>query len=1029
MIQNIKMISVLVFLCAAFFANAQTQGKIYKGKVTDGKNEALTGVTVIVSGSNRGTITDLNGGFNVEARIGEKLQFSYIGFENKTITLDNQTTLSIQLTESDLSLAEIVVVGYGNVKKADLTGSVASVKASDLTKSATASVGNMLRGKAAGLNITQNSAKPGGGLNISIRGQKSPLIIIDGIMQSSFSKLSSNSIYDGGSNESKLIGLNPEDIESIDVLKDASSTAIYGADAAGGVIIITTKKGKMEANAKVDVSYSGSTSLQYLSDFPEFLTAKDFMIEQNKVFYEIDNSVGKLSKHSQDRIDNFVGKGTSWIDEVTRVGVVNDHNISVRSGTANSQYLASLSYFDNQGVAKNNSFNRITGRINLEQKFNNWLTAGINSSYASIKYQDVPLGDSRHEKSALIYSAMTFNPLVSVYDANGNFNENPDRPIYSNPVSLLDITDETVSKNLFANVYLNIKINKNLSVRATAGIDDKSVQTNQYIPRTTKAGAERNGIASKNNGVSQMLTANVVTNYSKKFADIHEFSLMAGSEYRKSLWDGTFLTASNFPTDGALWNNLQSNEQEKPYVSSYKGSSQYLSFFSRLNYTLQNKYILTANFRLDGSSNFGTDNQYAPFGGVSAGWKIAEEGFIKDNADWIDILKLRAGWGQVGNAGNLTGIYSYYSIWPGAYAFNGQMMNGANLAKIGNPDLKWQTVTDYNLGLDFGFAKNRISGSIDVYQRIEDDIILSKPLMSYNQIKSIDFNSGEKWSTKGIDVVLNTVNISSKAFTWKTDINLSFYRTWTIERDKDFNPDIYQLTPERWGDIWAYKSVGLVGENESVSYMPTAKAGNIKYADIDGYVRDDAGNRMKDENGRYMYTGAPDGILDNADLYVAGNTTPIPFGFNNSLTYKNWDLNIYFYGSLNGFKRNELSEMSVAGITDMTYGLNALATVKNRWSPDNPSGTMPSVSNGTSGIGTAAGDFFYEKAWYARLDNISLGYTFKSKQKDAAKIRIFASARNMLVLTPYNGMDPETGNGIGAYPNQKTFVLGLNLNL
>lgn len=1028
MIHKLKLITVLVLLSIAFFANAQTQSELFKGKVTDSKNEALTGVTVVVSGSNRGTMTDVNGTFKIEARIGERLQLSFVGYENKTIVLTNQTFLNIQLLESDLSLSEVVVVGYGNVKKADLTGSVASVKARDLNKGATASVGTMLRGKAAGLNITQNSAKPGGGLNISIRGQKSPLIIVDGIMQSNFSKLSSNSIYDGGENDTKLIGLNPEDIESVDVLKDASSTAIYGADAAGGVIIITTKKGKMEANAKVDVSYTGSTSLQYLSDFPRFLTGKEFMIEQNKVFFELDNSVGNYSKHSQDRIDNFVGTGTRWIDEVTRVGMVNDHNISVRSGTANSQYLASLSYFDNQGVAKNNSFNRMTGRINLEQKFSDRITAGINSSFASMKYRDVPLGESRHEKSALIYSAMTFNPLVPIYDANGNYNENPDRPIYSNPVSLLEIKDETINKNLIANIYLNVKISKDLSLRATAGIDDKSVNTNQYIPRTTKAGAVRNGVASKNNGGNQMLTANILANYSKKIAEVHEFSLMAGSEYRKSIWEGTYITASNFPTDGPMWNNLQSNEQEKPYVSSYKGSSEYLSFFSRLNYTLQNKYILTANFRLDGSSNFGTDNQYAPFGGLSVGWKMAEEDFIKDNADWIDVLKLRAGWGQVGNAGNLTGIYSYYSISPGAYAFNGQMMNGANLAKIGNKDLKWQTVTDYNIGLDFGFLKNRINGSIDVYQRIEDDIILSKSLMSYNQIKSIDYNSGEKWSTKGVDLVLNSVNMNSKDFSWKTDVNFSFYRTWTIARDKDFNPDIHQVTPERWGDVWVYKNVGLVGENETVSYMPTAKPGNIKYADLNGYVRDGAGNRMKDVNGRYQYSGSPDGMLDNADLYVAGNSTPIPFGLNNSFTYKNWDLNIYFYGSLNGLKRNRLKELSVAGITDITSGLNALASVKERWSPDNLTGTMPSVSNGTSGVGTDAGDFFYENAWYARLDNVSLGYTFHTKQKNPAKIRVFASARNIMVLTPYNGMDPETGDGIGAYPNQKTFILGLNLN-
>lgn len=1027
--KQLKFISIFLLLCVALASNAQSQNRVIKGRVTDGRNEALVGVSVTIEGSTKGTITDINGIYNIETSTGETLKFSYIGYESKTVKVDRQVQIDIQLAETNVALSELVVVGYGNVKKADLTGSIASVKSSELIKSASASVGNMLRGKAAGLNITQTSAKPGGGLNISIRGKNTPLIIVDGIMQTNFSKLSANSVFDGGSNEARLIGLNPEDIETIDILKDASSTAIYGADAAGGVIIITTKKGKMEAGAKVDVSYSGSTSLQYLSDFPEFLTAKEFMTEQNKVLFEIDNSVGKMSRHSQERIDNFVGTGTRWIDEVTRTGMVNDHNISVRSGTANSQYMASLSYFDNQGVAKNNAFNRVTGRINLEQKFNSWLTAGLNTSYATIRYKDVPIGDRRHGESALIYSAMTFNPLVSVYDANGKYNDNPDRPIYPNPVSILEIKDETNNTNLIANLYFNLKLTDYFNIRTTVGIDDKTVNTNQYVPKTTKIGAEKNGIASKNNGNTKMVTGNIIANYNRIFDDMHEIGVMMGSEYRKNSWEGTYLTASNFPTDNALWNNLQSSEQEKPYISSYKGSNQYLSVFSRINYTLLNKYLITANLRIDGSSNFGSANQYAPFGGVSVGWKLAEESFIKDNVQGIDILKLRAGWGQVGNAGNLTGIYSYYSIWPGAYAFNGQMTNGAIFAKIGNPDLKWQTVTDLNAGLDFGFFKNRIGGSVDVYQRMETDIILSKPLMSYHQVKSIDYNSGEKWRTRGIDLIINTVNISTRKFNWKTDFNFSFYRTYTVARDKDFNPDIYQITPERWGDVWVYKNEGLVGLNETVGHMPTARPGNIKYADRDGYKRDDAGNRIKDENGRYMYTGSPDGLLDNADLYVAGNSTPVPFGFNNTFSYNNWDLNVYVYGSMNGFKRNELSELSVAGIADITYGLNALVTIKDRWSPDNTTGTMPSVTNGNSGVATASGDFFYEKAWFARLDNLSLGYTFKLKQHNSTTLRLYAAARNVFVVTPYKGMDPETGNGIGAYPNQRTFTFGLNLNL
>ena len=303
--------------------------------------------------------------------------------------------------------------------------------------------------------------------------------------------------------------------------------------------------------------------------------------------------------------------------------------------------------------------------------------------------------------------------------------------------------------------------------------------------------------------------------------------------------------------------------------------------------------------------------------------------------------------------------------------------------------------------------------------------------MSYNEITTIDYNSAEKWRTRGIDFTLNTVNIETPDFSWNTDLTISYYEIYTIARDQDFNPDIYQSEVERWGNVWLYRSVGLIAAGETVPWMPAGQAGNIKYADLNGYVVDGDGNRVRDENGHYQYSGEPDGKLDNADLYLAGNTTPIPFGFNNTFRYKKWDLSAYIYGSLNGFKRNELLELCSSGITDMTYGLNALAAVKNRWSPDNPTGTLPSVSNATSGVSTGAGDFYFEDAWYARLDNLSLGYTFSGPRlsKFCNSIKISAGVKNLLVLTPYGGMDPETGNGIGAYPNQRTYVFGLNIKL
>jgi TonB-linked SusC/RagA family outer membrane protein len=1007
---------------------AQTNAQGISGKVLDKNGEALIGVGISVRGTDKGTITDMDGHFYLpEVEKDAPLVFSYIGYKKQEINIGSETFLTVIMQDDTQLLDELIVVGYGTAKRSDISGAVSSVKIDDLPATASASISTMLRGRAAGLQITQNSATPGGSLNFMIRGsvaRTSPLIVIDGVPQVKFADPGSGTVYAGAKKEGELIGVNPGDIETIDILKDASAAAIYGSDAAGGVILITTKKGKA---GKADITYNGSVAIQYLSDLPNFMNAKDFMIEQNKVFDELGRSAEK--KHSQDKIDNFVGNGTNWMDEVTRLGVVNNHNLSVTSGSETLQVLTSLSYFNHDGVAKNNSMNRITGRLNVDQKLNNRLTTGIYTTYAQVKYKDVPLGDNRQEKSALIYSAMTFNPTVPVYDANGKFSNNPDHDIYPNPVSLLDITDQTQNNNFFASAYLEAKPVKDLSIRLTAGIDRKEVEFNQYIPTTTKTGYSLDGQASKSESKDWMLMTSLIANYNKNFVKRHNLGLMAGVEYKKQYWDGMGITASDFPYDGALMNNLGSSEQEKPDIRSYKGSKEMASFISRLNYSLDNKYSATFNLRVDGSSNFSPKHQYGVFPGGSIGWRLSEENFFREKADWFNNMKLRFGIGQTGNAGSLTGIVPYYSIWNNAYAFDGSMSNAAVLANIGNENLKWETLTDYNLGIDFGFIRNRISGTIDLYQRRCKDVIMQKNLMSYNEVKTIDYNSAVQYQSRGIDFNISTVNFDLKNFGWTTNINLSCYVTRTIKRDPDFIPAIWQPYVETWGNEYKYLSGGLIQSQEIVPHMGAAGPGSIKYLDLNGYVLDENGEKKRDKEGRYIYSGSPDGILDEADLYKIGNSTPIPFSINNTFRYKNWDLNIYLYGSLRGLKVNDIYTQSVGGLRDITSGLNALELIKERWSFANRGGTMPGVNNVESGVRIDDGNFFYESAWYMRLDNISFGYNIPPKKinKFCSFIHAYVAVRNLYVFTPYKGMDPETGNGIGAYPNQRSFAVGLDI--
>ena len=1022
-----RFISTITFLC--FIVTAMVAQTItLKGTVKDETGEGAIGATVMAEGTSNGTVTDLDGNFELkDVNIGQNIIVTYVGYESLTVKVTGAGHLDITLKPDNAVLDEVVVVGYGSQKKSNISGAVSTVKADELPKAASGSLGEMLRGRSSGMNITSNSASPGSSLNISIRGGLSgqkPLIVIDGVPQLQSGASGSGTVYSGSDHDNGMINLNPDDIETINILKDASAAAIYGSDASGGVILITTKRGKTGAP---EISYSGSVAMQMIKDKPDFMNARDFMTEMNKVYDELGR--GDEKKYKQGQIDNFVGNGTDWMDEVTRTGIVNEHNLSISAGGEKTKYLMSFGLYDHQGIAKNNSMTRITGRVNIDQEFTKKLKGGLNTSFAQIKYNDVPLGDGRNENAALIYSAMSYNPTVSVYDENGKYADNPIRPnINPNPVSLLEITDNTLSRDLFLSGYLEYKPWQDLTIRATAGVDMKDNQHDQYIPITTIKGFNANGIGSKQNAKAQMNLVNVIATYAKTFADKHDLSVMGGWEYKKQSWNGMGIVAQNFPYDGALMNNLGISEQENPNIWSSKGTNEMASFIGRVNYTFLQRYIATLNLRVDGSSNFSEKHQWGTFPGISLAWRINEENFMK-NVSWLSNLKLRAGYGQTGNAGNLTGINTFYSVSRGTYVMDNSLVNGIALSKLGNPNLKWETLTDINIGLDFGLFRGRITGNIDLYQRTRKDVIMTKSLMSYQEINTIDYNSAAQYRSTGVDFNISTVNFDTKTFGWNTDINISYYRNKTIKRDPDFIPEPYQEYKETWGDLYLYRTNGLVQPGQTYAHLPSSTAGAINYVDSYSYQLDSNGERMRDAEGRYIRVAGADGQLDAADLVFFHNSTPIPFSINNTFRWKQWDANIYLYGSLNGWKLNDVKYQSVYGIQDLTYGVNALSDVKNRWSYENPTGNLPGVSEANSGVNPSSSDFFFEKAWYLRLDNVSIGYNFKpewfgNKIKSA---RAYVAGRNLYVFTPYGGMDPETGNGIGAYPNQWSLAFGLSL--
>lgn len=995
------------------------------GLVLDETGEPVIGASILIEGTTTGTITDLDGNFTIDASDGQMLVISYMGYATQTVAAKNN--LKVTLLPDTKVIEEVVVIGYGASKKSNISGSVEMVKADDLPKAASASVGEMLRGRTSGMFIQSNSASPGASQSITIRGGLSgqkPLVVIDGVPQLQSSGLSSGTGYSGSDKDNSLINISPDDIESINILKDASAASIYGSDASGGVILITTKRGKQ---GKPEVSYSGSVAFQTMKDKPEFLDAKGFMTEQNKVFDELGRADEQF--YTQEQIDNYVGKGTDWMKKVTRMGLVNEHNLSVNGGSENTKYLFSVGIYDHKGIAKNNDMQRITGRVNLDQNFGKYVRAGINTSFTSLKYNDVPLGDARQSDAALIYSAMTFNPTVPVYNLDGTYADNPNRPnIYPNPVSLLDITDQSYSRDVFLTGYLEIKPIQDLTIRATGGIDMKFAGADQYIPTTTLKGASVNGQASKQTSNNKLGIINATATYAHNWNGEHDLSVMAGWEWKKNMWDGHGVVTSDFPTDNALMNNIGTAEMENPNIWSSKGSSQMASFIGRASYTALNRYIVTFNIRVDGSSNFSPQHQWGAFPGVSAAWRISEEPWMQ-KATWLSELKLRGGYGQTGNAGSLTGIRTIYGISRGSYVFDGTLSNGINLSKLGNPDLKWETLSDANIAIDFGFFKGRLTGTLEFYQRDRTDVIMSKSLMSYNEINSIDYNSQAAYRSRGVELTLHTVNVDTKLFGWTSDICFSYYRNRTVSRDPDFLPAPYQDFVEDWGNVYGYKTDGLVQPGQDYPHLPNSKPGSINYLDINGFEYEDDGKTIRrDAEGRYVLSGKPDGKLDQADIVKLGNNTPIPFSFNNTFRIWDFDLNIYIYGSLNGYKLNDVLYQSSYGIADLVYGVNALTQVRNRWTYQNQEGTLPGVAEANSGVNPANSDFFYEKAWFLRLDNISLGYNFPTRwfKGYVKSARIYAAVRNVAVMTPYKGMDPETGNGIGAYPNQMSAAIGLS---
>ena len=1023
------------------------------GYVHDTNGEPVIGAGIQVVGSKLATVTDLDGRFTLTVPVGSSLSVSYIGFTSQEVKA--KSTLDITLSEDSRSLDEVVVVGYGKMKKRDLTGAISSVKGSDVALAGVASAAHALAGKAAGLYVRQNSAQPGGGLDILVRGAGSvnakndPLYIVDGFPIAKIDQPQGvNDRMDPGT-QGVLNFLNPNDIERVEVLKDASATAIYGARAANGVVIVTTKRG---AEGKPQVDYSYNYSYQKYSDKYDMLSLQEWMVEKNKSTWEYwvwENGVGpwggktleaaiRAPKGGLAYTQPFTeaqiaaaGAGTDWLGLITRNGSVQEHNLSLRGGSKGTQYMLSLNYFDNQGIIRNSGMTRYTLKTNIDQKFLDIFKLGLNLTLTRIDNANTQLGGQRWEKSGMIRAAVQMGPHIKAFDpSTGLYPINPLLGTQPNPYSLLNNIDESRTDRFLGNIFLGANPLQGLTLKLNAGLDRTNVFRGTYEPKTTLWGRNTNGNADVYNNDNNQYLLEATANYTRTFNDEHKLSLLAGTSFEQFEFKTSRAGNNDFLTDAFGYHNLDAGTGQRRVGSGYS-KNKMESYFFRANYILKDRYYLTATMRADGASVFAKNHKWGYFPSVALGWTMSEEAFMKP-IEWLSMLKWRLSWGQTGNSDIGTNAFASYSAQTAFNKEDNSKIIGVKRTRLENPDLKWETTTEWNVGLDMGFLNNRILASVEFYHKVISDLLNYKPLNAYQEVTTVMANVGKTQST-GVELTINTKNIDTRDFKWTTDLTFTAYKDRWKERTPDWKPGVYERVDDPIRPIYARLADHILQIGEEVpSAQPLLRPGELVIKDINGYQRDSNKQPVVDQNGRFVLTGEPDGMIDEADNVLLGSQDPAWLaGITNTLRYKNFDLNIQFNGMF-GRRMQDPTEMAYGlGGGDLArYGYNALRKIKNRWTWDNPSTIQPTSFNGWANNYTS-GDWYYQQAWFVRLTNISLGWTLPrtwlSHTKVVSRVRLSLSANNLFCITPYKGIDPETDYYAASYPNARTYSLGINV--
>ncbi len=985
----------------------QTQQGTITGTITDQRGEPLIGASVVVKGTTIGTVVDVNGNYMLSGvPSGEVvLVISFIGYSTQEIVATGET-LNVILKEDVVGLDEVVVVGYGSIKKSDLTGSVSQVKAEEIAAYPSLGATQALQGRSAGVQIQANNGEPGASFNVRIRGVSSinsssdPLYVVDG--------------FPGASAPPA------EDIQSIEILKDASATAIYGSRGANGVILITTKRGSVgKARIEINSSYSVQNEISRLD-----LLNKD----------QFTDYVTEVDPNALD--GTIIGPGTDWQEEIFRTGQIQNHQLSISGGNEGLKYYVSGGLYDQSGIIINSNFKRYSITSNLDIKATEKLDMGVNlfarrTIKDGIRTQESSGGTSN---TGVVSAAFQGEPTLPVYNEDGTYAISWLGDPNDNPVAIArEQANERVDDRVQVNFFGQYEFIKDLKLRVVLGASSNNHREGTYTPTTLNAGSNIGGYGAIGSGrYTALINENYLT-YTKQLGN-HTISGMAGYSYESTSSEYWFASSQTYLTDAFLWWDLDGGSTYNQPNSSIT-KTELSSYYGRVNYKLFDRYMITLNARYDGSSKFAKNNKWAFFPSGAIAWNVAEESFM-DEAEKISQLKLRASYGVTGN--QAIGAYQSLAKLGTVHSIeNSSIVNAVRPTTVANDNLTWETTAQTNVGFDLGMFDQRVSLIADFYLKKTTNLLFSSPLPEYSGYSSLLKNIGSL-QNKGFELTLTTVNTNGP-LKWTTDLNFSLNRNKILELP-DGTDIFYQVSPghmvgfsntnvlregEPVGVFYGYTYDGVYQEGETI--LPgnfDQYAGGEKYRDIDG---------VKDEDGNL--TGETDGKINGDDRSIIGDPNPdFIWGLNNTFEYKNFDLNIFFQGS----QGNDIYSFTLQELEIMRGTSNSTTEALKRWTPSNTDTDVPVAS---AARGYHSSSRFIMDGSYIRLKNVALGYNLPKSTVNKiglSKVRVYLSAQNILTFTKYRGYDPEVnyrGSGsstrlgfdYGSYPNAKSVTLGLNV--